>query len=613
MNTYKSNSLLWKLNKLNVLFLLLVFISNVNADLPVHCLIDNVKGDWTFHVNKEKFSPSLKDEKTTCGHGFPNKVEQLNGDVEFKYDNEDLIKFTLLEDHTVRENGLTVGKWTPVYDQSFVIYYKDSILTAPFKYYKNNEEVVSNCSKTMIGWIVRDKNHKDKDWSCFYAVKNQGTAYKNFLQVSKQETNFGVKPIPVSLIQTTLQDNLKYEQLHTVVKEINEANEGWKAQIHPEFVGMSLSELKANLGLVKGKSKVSTNEKNGGKADLLTVLLQTSSNIKDNTTVEEFLSKLNQKKDNTRNNPVLNEQVLTSDIISPHSKVETTQDQGDTLSQIKRDKNSQDVTDYAEVVKYINTPLEEIDENTLPLNWDWRNVGGISYIPNVKVQGACGSCYTFSSITSLESRLRIMTNNKDTTQFSVQFPLSCNFYSEGCDGGYPYFVGKFFNEFEIVPEECFPYKENNDRCGNVCDYTKYKKKYKVTKYDYIGGFYGGTNEVNMLKELRARGPIPGNIRVPYTFNYYKTGVYSAKHLEPSRSDSFLSKTTMVDRHLSWEKVEHSITLVGYGEEKGVKYWIGMNTWGTGWGEDGFFKILRGQNECSIESMGDVLQLEILDR
>ena len=70
---------------------------------------------------------------------------------------------------------------------------------------------------------------------------------------------------------------------------------------------------------------------------------------------------------------------------------------------------------------------------------------------------------------------------------------------------------------------------------------------------------------------------------------------------------------MIDRKSTWEKVEHSITIVGYGEENGIKFWIGKNTWGDNWGEDGYFRVLRGENEVSIESMGDVLDIEFSDR
>ncbi len=93
-----------------------------------------------------------------------------------------------------------------------------------------------------------------------------------------------------------------------------------------------------------------------------------------------------------------------------------------------RDKDSKDVKVYNEAIKYINTEIEEIPAETLPKNWDWRNVGGINYVPSPRKQLNCGSCYIFSSMSSLEARLRILTNNEDQTLFSVFFSISGFFY-----------------------------------------------------------------------------------------------------------------------------------------------------------------------------------------
>ena len=143
--------------------------------------------------------------------------------------------------------------------------------------------------------------------------------------------------------------------------------------------------------------------------------------------------------------------------------------------------------------------------------------------------------------------------------------------------------------------------------------TKSSKKYTVSRYEYLGGYYGATSELLMMKEIRARGPIPGNMVVPWSFSYYKNGVYSHGDLIKNNKLNTFSKVTMFEKNIFWESVEHSILIVGWGEEDGVKYWICMNSWGSNWGEDGFFKILRGVDECHIESMGDVMRIKVENR
>jgi cathepsin C len=66
------------------------------------------------------------------------------------------------------------------------------------------------------------------------------------------------------------------------------------------------------------------------------------------------------------------------------------------------------------------------EESFLPRSFDWRNVDGVNYVSEVRNQGACGSCYAFSSMGMLESRVRILTANSRQFIFSPQVgrPLS---------------------------------------------------------------------------------------------------------------------------------------------------------------------------------------------
>jgi len=46
---------------------------------------------------------------------------------------------------------------------------------------------------------------------------------------------------------------------------------------------------------------------------------------------------------------------------------------------------------------------------------------------------------------------------------------------------------------------------------------------------------------------------------------------------------------------------HAVKLMGWGVEGGVPYWLVANSWNYDWGNGGFFKIRRGNDECGIES------------
>ncbi|XP_028321415.1 dipeptidyl peptidase 1 [Gouania willdenowi] len=222
----------------------------------------------------------------------------------------------------------------------------------------------------------------------------------------------------------------------------------------------------------------------------------------------------------------------------------------------------------------------------LPEHWDWRNMNSVNFLSPVRNQGSCGSCYSFATMGMLEARVRILTNNSETPTLSPQQVVSCSEYSQGCDGGFPYLIGKYVQDFGIVDESCLPYIGKDSPCGlpHKC------ARLYTAEYKYVGGFYGGCSEMAMMQELVKNGPMAVAFEVYPDFMHYKEGIYH--------------HTGLADPFNPFELTNHAVLLVGYGRchMTGQKYWIVKNSWGEGWGEGGFFRIRRGSDECAIESI-----------
>ncbi|XP_069746985.1 dipeptidyl peptidase 1 [Narcine bancroftii] len=233
--------------------------------------------------------------------------------------------------------------------------------------------------------------------------------------------------------------------------------------------------------------------------------------------------------------------------------------------------------------------LEEVQKlaDSLPESWDWRNVDGVNYVSPVRNQGNCGSCYSFSSMGMLEARIRIMTNNTQTPILSTQQIVSCSNYSQGCMGGFPYLIaGKYAQDFGVVIEDCFPYIGRD----TPCTIKESCYRFYTSQYYYVGGFYGACNEAAMKLELVKYGPVSVAFEVYSDFLNYHGGIYHY--------------TGLGDPFNPFELTNHAVLLVGYGSDPQTneKYWIVKNSWSKNWGENGYFRIRRGNDECAIESI-----------
>ena len=173
---------------------------------------------------------------------------------------------------------------------------------------------------------------------------------------------------------------------------------------------------------------------------------------------------------------------------------------------------------------------------------------------------------------------------------SPQIVISCEDKDLGCHGGENYNAFEWMANNEVTDETCSIYRgrglDNGEICsamnkcrncnpGEACFVPDQYLVYQGDEYGLVSG------EQDMMQEIYQRGPIACSISVPEALEEYTGGIYC-------------DDTGDMD-------IVHAISVVGYGEEDGQKYWLVRNSWGEHWGEDGFFRVCRGTNNIAIES------------
>ena len=245
-----------------------------------------------------------------------------------------------------------------------------------------------------------------------------------------------------------------------------------------------------------------------------------------------------------------------------------------------------DTFDYTERVSVVNT--------------------SVPIVGPVKDQGMCGSCYAFAFIALLES-LQALINGK-VASISEQQIIDCSPNDDGCVGGYFDNTYGYLQSYDWYAdsEANYPYTAN----ASTCTATK------------SGGWDNGNlsyrhlpegNATAMQEALVAYGPLWISLYVgsdcsnvdatscPVTptvaseiltsFQYYTSGVFTADGCTTDPNNN-----------------NHAMAIVGYGHDSklNLDYWIIRNSWGDGWGEDGYVRIQRGVNMCNVESDAFIL-------
>jgi len=194
--------------------------------------------------------------------------------------------------------------------------------------------------------------------------------------------------------------------------------------------------------------------------------------------------------------------------------------------------------------------------------------------------------------------LKIMRNGEGIdVLLARQVILNCgpkHGFGNGCHGGESTDIYEFMRQLGLPEEGCYNYLAEEQQCpdsgegycvncmmfgGDTTDYKCWPVDQYVKYYVKDYGFVTGEDKIKA--EIYARGPVTCGLVCPDEFTYgYEGGVF---HYKGNETD-----------------VDHDVEVVGWGEEDGVPYWRVRNSWGTYWGEDGFFRIVRGKNNLRIE-------------
>jgi len=214
--------------------------------------------------------------------------------------------------------------------------------------------------------------------------------------------------------------------------------------------------------------------------------------------------------------------------------------------------------------------------SALPAHVDWRNQGIVSA---VKDQGHCGSCWAFASTATIESHVAkasglLFDLSVQQMAMCAPNPKACG-GTGGCEGSTCEIAFDYVtNSKGLYQEYAYGYAAYYGE-DTACTTPPVSAQPVAT----IDGFVklGENNYTALMNAIATVGPIAISVDAS-TWHAYSSGIYDGcNQAQPD--------------------IDHAVVLVGYGkDDNGDKYWLVRNSWNAKWGEKGYVRIARTDNE-----------------
>jgi len=215
------------------------------------------------------------------------------------------------------------------------------------------------------------------------------------------------------------------------------------------------------------------------------------------------------------------------------------------------------------------------DRASLPASVDWTTTTGA--VTAVKNQGNCGSCWSFSTTGALEGAYYLSTGK--SASFSEQQLVSCDVDGgdAGCNGGWMDDAFDYVkSQGGICTEDAYPYTSGDTGKSGTCvkGCSVVSGSAPVSYTDVTAG------SVSALMSAVAQQPVSIAIQAnQMAFQSYSSGVLTGR---------------------CGNRLDHGVLAVGYGTDNGVDFWKVKNSWGESWGENGYIRIQRSDDDlCGV--------------